>query len=201
VEEAPDRGESSPPPERVISPYLEERLEVARVSMANLGRELRELGDRWEGLRVAAELLEQEIGNASAEVEYLAHDRADDDVDPPAPALARGAASARPAFAAPPATPAQGPEPYAHFTVARYNRTIGDLKGRRRRLAWWTVVLAGAISAVFVTFSLLAHEPTPVIWLAVLPAIWMIPVPFFLVSFLSTQRVLRRNHLDFPGDP
>jgi hypothetical protein len=38
-------------------------------------------------------------------------------------------------------------------------------------------------------------------WIAVLPAIWMIPVPFFVLSFFVTQRVLRRNHLDLPGIP
>ena len=169
--------------------------------MASLGRDLREIGDRWDGLRAAAERLEQEIGNASAEAEFIGRDRADEETATSPPASARPAPSARPAVGSARTPAARAPEPYGQFTVARYNRTIGGLKARRRRLAWWTVVLAGAISAVFVTFSLLAHEPSPVIWLAVLPAIWMIPVPFFLISFLSTQRVLRRNHLDFPGDP
>jgi len=32
--------------------------------------------------------------------------------------------------------------------------------------------------------------------LAILPVVWMIPVPFFLVSFRSTHRLLRRERLE-----
>jgi uncharacterized membrane protein HdeD (DUF308 family) len=75
------------------------------------------------------------------------------------------------------------------------------LKSRRRRLALWTVVVAAGISTVLVLLTLWAREPMPAWWLAVLPGIWMLPVPFFVLSFFGTQRVLRRNHLNVAGDP
>ncbi len=115
---------------------------------------------------------------------------------PEPPATALPASSDAPAVAEVESKPQSGR--FAAFTVEKYNRTIGNLKERRVSLAGWTVALAAVISGVLVTLSLLAHEPAPPIWFAALPAVWMVCVPFFVVSFLSTQRVLRRNHLVLP---
>ncbi|MGP8072577.1 MAG: hypothetical protein ACLPZM_05560 [Thermoplasmata archaeon] len=178
------------------SPYLEERLAVASASVSALSRELRDLGDRWQGLEEAAQRLEQEIGNANREMGFL---RLAEGGVPET----RGLASPVPIARSKPdlrPTP-HGPAPYGAFTIARYNSTIGGVKARRRPLAWWTVVLAAGISSVLVYLAFVAHEAMPAIWLAALPVVWMIPVPFFILSFLATQRVLRRNHLDLAGDP
>lgn len=187
-----------------VSPYLEERLQVARNSMATLGRELRGLELRWQGIRDAAQLLEEELGNATLEAEFLRS---------AGPNVPGGALATRsPSGPAPVPLPnaranvrsssrAPRSAPFAGFTAAQYNRTVSDLRSRRRRLAWWTVGAAAAISGVLVTLQLVAREPMPSIWLALLPIIWMVPVPFFLISFLSTQRLLRRQPLDLPGDP
>ena len=182
---------------------LDERLVIASAAMAALGRDIREFGERWERLQSAAERLEREIGNATLESGFLRS----------ASALGNEATTTSPpprynplaAEVGPGARPAPTHEPsslaYSGFTVARYNSTIGNLKARHRRLAWWTVLIAAVISAILVTLAVLAHEPMPPVWLAILPVVWMIPVPFFVISFFSTQRVLRRNHLDLSGDP
>jgi hypothetical protein len=193
-----------PPVGYGVSPYLEERLGVAHASMSALGREVRSLGERWQQLKGTAEVLEREIGNAAREAMFLSSSGEPGGAPLVSPTdltvqdLARSAlARTRPSL-----SPRSGSVPYEGFTVARYNTTIGGLKARRRRLGWWTVVLAAAISAALVFLSVSAREPMPAIWwIAVLPAIWMIPVPFFVLSFFGTQRVLRRNHLDLPGIP
>lgn len=181
-----------------VTPYLEERLRIAGASMVVLGRELRNLEQRWGGLRQSAEVLEQELASAVREVDFL---RSSARIGPEATAVPPPSSRASPtdrATATPP-TPSR-PEPYGAFTAARYHRTVGGLKGRRRALAWWTVLLAATISAILIILALLAGESTPPVWIAVLPAVWLIPVPFFVVSFLATHRVLRRNRLDLPGD-
>jgi len=48
--------------------------------------------------------------------------------------------------------------------------------------------------------TFLSHEPTPAAFVAGLPVIWMIPVPFFVVSFRGTQRVLRTNPMTLEGE-
>ena len=185
------------------SPYLEERLAVASASASALSRELRDLGERWQGLEDAAERLEEEIGNANREMGFL---HAAESSAPPSPlptpaVLAPVAPRLRPSGNHLRRANSTGPAPYGGFTIARYNSTIGGLKARRLQLAWWTVGLAIGISAILVVLSVVAREPMPVVWLAILPIVWLIPVPFFLLSFLATQRVLRRNHLDLTGDP
>jgi hypothetical protein len=195
-----DEGESAV---GTVSPYLEERLVVASASMSALGRDVRDLGERWERLRGTAELLERELGNAAREVTFLRAPGESREMPlvPLTSTLLPGAAGPVPSSRLLMARPRTGSAPYAGFTVARYNTTISGLKARRRRIALWTVVLAAALSAALVILAVLAQEPTPPVWLALLPAVWMIPVPFFVLSFFSTQRVLRRNHLDLPGVP
>jgi len=206
AEAAPSRPaiwDESPMAARAVSPYLEERLTLASNSMLSVGQEVRELGERWQRLQGTVELLERELGNASREVEFIRTSTGmTDDSRPVGPLpLPTAAPVATPkAKLAPAPLPPGGPS-YLGFTAARYNSTIDGLKSRRRRLALWTVVVAAGISTVLVLLTLWAREPMPAWWLAVLPGIWMLPVPFFVLSFFGTQRVLRRNHLNVAGDP
>ena len=161
------------------------------------------MGAHWQRLQGSVQSLERELGNATREAVFL---RSGDDpatsplklptgpVRRPRPEAAHGKSDP-----APPGRPA--PPAYTAFTAARYNSTVDGLKSRRRRLALWTVVVAALISATLVAVAVWAHEPTPPLWLAVLPGIWMLPVPFFVLSFFGTQRVLRRNHLNVAGEP
>lgn len=91
--------------------------------------------------------------------------------------------------------------PFEGFTVDRYNRTVGGLSGRWSRTASAVVVAAALISVALELLLLLYWEPTPVWWIAVLPLVWMIPVPFFVVSFRATHRMIRRSSFDLPAAP
>ncbi len=99
------------------------------------------------------------------------------------------------------ATAAAGVEPYRAFTAEKYNRTIAELQGRRRKLVGWTLGCAALISAGLITLTAMYPEPVPALWIAALPAVWMIPIPFFVLSFRGTHRVLRRNHLGVESEP
>jgi hypothetical protein len=184
-----------------VSPYLDERLALASDSISRVGEGLRAIDERWKEVRVAAERLEEELGNATRELDHLRSQAAHRSALP-VPTTAGVDRVAAPVLS--PTSPAGSVAtarltPYGAYTIDRYNRTIGAVKARRRSLAAWTLVLAVAVSGALLTLTLLAREPAPPIWLAVLPTVWLIPVPFFVVSFLATQRVVRRNHLDLPG--
>jgi len=193
--------------------YLEERLRIANATATELGRDLRTIAETWTRVVGNIESLETEVKHAHDEVAFIraaargggAPPRRLPEAATPAPAPT----SVRtPATVPRPGAPTRSPGavaathvPYAGFTAERYNRTIGALKARRRRLAAWTFVSAGVISLALVTVTALAKEAMPPWWLSVLPAVWMIPVPFFVLSFRGTQRVLRHNHLEVPGGP
>ncbi len=197
--------DEAPPDAMPLSPYLEERLRLAHRAMATLGRELSTLERRWGVVRAAAEHLDRELERAEDEAGFLGRLAA---VPLAAEPIAEGpvraggeeeAPEARAAVEGDRVVPDDGSLPYLRFSADRYNRTIGALKFRRRRLVGWTVGLAVAISGALGTAAFLAHEPPPDPWLAILPLVWLVPVPFFVVSFLATHRVLRRNHLDVPA--
>jgi hypothetical protein len=202
---ASEPGESEEPPAGGMSgpegssPYLRERLSIASRQVAELGAGLRDLGDRWQRLEGSAEVLERELGHAAREIDFIRlANEASGPTTPVPSSVARPTPVSRPA--PPPPAPVAGAAPYTGFTISRYNSTIGGLKARRRSLLYWTVALAAGISLALVIVQVFAREPMPVVWIAVLPVVWMIPVPFFLLSFLGTQRVLRRNHLDLAED-
>jgi len=90
---------------------------------------------------------------------------------------------------------------YPDYTVNRYNQTVSALHDRRRAIAWGTIVIAIGISALLLVLTLRAHEAMPTIWLASLPLVWMVPVPFFVAAFRGTQRVLQENRLELPERP
>jgi len=74
------------------------------------------------------------------------------------------------------------------------------LKARRPVVAVIALALAAAVSTLLVAVAVVAHEPEPPFWFAALPIVWMIPVPFFVLSFRGTRRILRRNHFDLPQE-
>lgn len=89
---------------------------------------------------------------------------------------------------------ADGPV-YRQYTAPKYDRTVDQLRSRRRRILGWTIGLAVGISATLELLNLVAREPMPSWWLALLPLVWLVPVPFFVLSFWGTQRTLRANPL------
>ncbi|MCI4354420.1 MAG: hypothetical protein L3K06_03540 [Thermoplasmata archaeon] len=204
--EAPDLWETP-------SSYLEERLRVANAAARDIGRDFRAIDATWSRIVQTIGTLESEVARANEEMGFIRSGRPQGPIVASAAALAP-APSIRPTAGraplprrvSPPVPAAPGRTGarsnaravYAGFTADRYNRTIGDLKSRRRRLAGATLAVAGLISLALVTITALVNEPLPPLWLAVLPAIWMIPVPFFVLSFRGTQRVLRHNHLEVP---
>ena len=191
------------------SSYLEERLRLANDAASEIVHDVRSIEATWSRVVTRINALENEVARANEEMTFIRTGQRDRhpvtgtvSAAPlpslrPAPAHRaapvasyRGVASPRAASSAPPV--------FAGFTASRYNQTIGELKARRRKLAGATLVAAGAISVALVVVTALAAEPLPPVWLAVLPAVWMIPVPFFVLSFRGTQRVLRHNHLEVP---
>jgi hypothetical protein len=208
----PSEGDRSPLPRGLPSwgepsPYLEERLTIARSAVSELVAQSRGVGRSLQGLRNALATIDQELDRASAEIGFLRADRWEDaDVEdvswrvptPHSPPLGNLGPTAAPSVVPPSTAASTISGSFGDFTLERYNHTVGDLHARRRALGWGTVVAAALISAVLLFLTLQAHEPVPVIWLALLPLVWMIPVPFFVAAFRGTQRVLRRNRLELP---
>jgi hypothetical protein len=189
--------EGSWPLDAKYSPYLEEHLGLASASLVELGAGLRAMDDRWRELRTAAVRLEQQMEGAAQEVEFLRQHAG----EVPMGTIPRGplvsASETLAARAASHGLPVDAP--FGEFTAERYGRTVAAVKKRRRSLAGWTIGLAGLISGALLTFTYLAHEATPTLWLAVLPLVWLVPVPFFIVSFVATQRIVAQNALDLAG--
>jgi hypothetical protein len=173
--------------------YLEERLRLADAAAFEIGQDVRTIAATWARVTERIGVLETEVAKANEEMGFIRSSGRTKAA--PAPELPRIPVPAARRARAEPSGPSA---PYAAFTADRYNRTIAALKLRRRRLAGWTLLSAGLISLALVTLTALTQEPLPPLWLALLPAVWMIPVPFFLLSFRGTQRVLRHNHLEVP---
>ncbi|MGI0156543.1 MAG: hypothetical protein ACREDE_10500, partial [Thermoplasmata archaeon] len=202
-------------PEGLESPYLEERLAVAQATVAHLGREIGALWPRSVPIQQTVATLEAELACARREFDFLRARESAPAVSSGTPLLLlpspqRGIPTSRGAIRrgpegrrsrwgeqgtfAPPGT-------VAWFTARRYNRTIGRIKSRRRRLAGVTFTLAIAVSVLLLALTLYFRESSPPLWIALLPAIWLVSVPFFVFSFRGTQRVLRRNHLELDREP
>jgi hypothetical protein len=190
-------SEDPAPLDTKYSPYLEEHLGMASASLVELGAGLRAMDTRWQELRAAAVRLEHQMEGAAQEVEFLRQQAG----TVPMGTIPRGPlVSASETLAARAASHALAVDaPFGEFTAERYRRTVGAVGKRRRSLAGWTIGLAVVISGALLTFTYLAHEATPPIWLAILPLVWLIPVPFFVVSFLATQRIVAQNALDLAG--
>jgi hypothetical protein len=182
------------------SPFLDERLATAREVAAGISTDFDTIRRQTQGLGEAVETLRSELDRASEELAFL---RGNEQAEVPV-APTRTLAELRVPRTAPTASARERSRPiaeapaYDSFTVARYNETVQDLQGRRRRLGTTMLVLAAVISAVLMAIEFLAHEPAPVWWLAGLPIIWMVPVPFFVSSFVGTHRILSEVPLDLP---
>ncbi len=187
--------------------YLEERIDSADRLTRRLGQEVEKSGGRSRAVDDHLEAIHQELGRAARELQFLVSEVGAGFDRPAKPATARAAwdesdeppvrtrsadvndtLPVRPVLA----TGAQ----FEEFTAERYDTTVAQLKSRRRSLLGWTIGLAVGISGALEVLNLLAHEPTPVPWLAFLPIVWILPVPFFVLSFRGTQRVLKGNHLE-----
>jgi len=174
------------------SPYLEERLKLARSAASRLAQEADRAERSLSGLKHDLMTIDHELGHAAHELSF---ERSNN--------LAGG--PTEPGYPTDPTTPPTLPSAplsgsYPDFTVARYNATVSALHARRLSLAWGTVVVAVGISALLLVLTLRANEPIPATWLAVLPLVWMVPVPFFMAAFRGTQRVLKENRLELPEE-
>ncbi len=198
-----------------LTPYLEERLELAQSGVSSLRSEVAELDKRWQGVRDAIGSLTGEVERAHREMEFLKSAAKEERAEPaPLREPVRPQGRPMPATDRSPGRPISGrarslggrtaavaAEPFRAFTAERYNQTMADLRGRRRKLVGWTLILAALISTGLIFITAIYPEPTPPVWIAALPAVWMIPVPFFILSFRGTQRVLRANHLSVEDGP
>lgn len=196
------------------SPYIEERLALAQATAANLGREIAARHPMSMRILQSVASLETELDRARRELEFIrARDAGSQLLSitseaPSAPAASEHDSAPRPRALASDADHSRWgrrgifPPPgiVANFTVGRYNRTIGQLKGRRRKLAGMTLALAVIVSVLLVGLTLSFRMSSPPLWIELLPAIWLVSVPFFVLSFRGTQRVLRRNHLELSGE-
>ncbi|MCI4345912.1 MAG: hypothetical protein L3K07_04080 [Thermoplasmata archaeon] len=193
--------------------FLDERLARARVAASGLGRELHRVEEDSHGLRESIDRLEGDLDEAVEELAFIrANDWAPDPharsrgAGPPPGALTSVSPIAgpdRPAGVpqrtrAPPQRPSGG-TPFEAFTSERYNATVVDLHRRWPRVVWITLGLSAAISLLLEAVILLSREPFPGWWLALLPVIWMLPVPFFVAAFRGTHRVLRESPLRLSG--
>jgi hypothetical protein len=193
------------------SPYLEERMGGARSAAADLGRALEEIAARSDDLRGTVATLEDQLHRAAREIQFL---RREEPTTTPLPLPARPLVRPRETATrvrTPATLPTLAPQavvapatatvaPFAEYTTEKYNRSVGVLANQRTKIGTTMLLLAAAISAVLLVITFLSHEPTPAAFVAGLPVIWMIPVPFFVVSFRGTQRVLRTNPMTLEGE-
>jgi hypothetical protein len=186
------------------SPYLDERLANARVAAAGIFGEFDSIQRRTRGLGEAVATLKVELDRASEELAFLRSNGLLESIQEQE-AVPAGHPT-RPVAPEPEESPIESGEAatlpaaevYEAFTLAQYNDTMRDLRERRRRVGAVVLVLAAVISAALVAVTYLAHEPTQPWWLAALPFIWMIPVPFFVASFRGTHRVLKETRFELP---
>jgi len=191
------------PPAPLPALYLGERIDQADRAVAALGHDLARDGAAPEPITRHLAEISSELRRARRELDFLASE-VGFGFDP-APERAPWDESRLPTARLPsipyqpvpdgPAAPPAGAPAYAAFTAERYDRAVGGLASRRRRLLYWTLGLSAAISVALEGLNLLAHEPTPAFWLVVLPLVWLVPVPFFVLAFVGTQRTLRWNRL------
>jgi hypothetical protein len=185
----PPAADGGPP-----TPHLEERIELASASLVQIGAGLRAIDNQWAAIRAEAGRLEQQMDGAAQELEHLRERGGAAPAGPAPQVLLASPTEVLAARVAARRAPVEAP--YVEFTADRYRRTVSAVKKRRRSMAVWTIGLAAAISGALLTFTYLAHEAAPPLWIAVLPLVWLIPVPFFFVSFLSTQRIIAQDALE-----
>ncbi|MCI4317774.1 MAG: hypothetical protein L3J96_04485 [Thermoplasmata archaeon] len=196
-----DPGESSS--RGAESPYLDDRLAAASEVADALSTEFEAIQQQTNRLGGSVATLREELGRASEELAFLRSGPGFDTQPSQRDRAPRAdAPTVRPTKTSGrsggPASATDSRPAYDSFTVSRYNETVGEVRRRRRWLFGSTLALATGISAVLVAVAYLAHEPMPPWWLAGLPLVWMIPVPFFLASFVGTHRMLSTHSLELP---
>jgi hypothetical protein len=200
------------------SGYLEEHLIDARLSVANMDEEIARLETSSKNLRQRVTTVESDLDRITGEYRFVRNHGWMADpaarIVPPLPPWAESAPNEDPRVLSTHAVLGSSGSPtparldlaassspvYREFTVDRYNRTIDTLKGRSATLVAITLLLSAAIGAVLVAVVLFSPAVDPPIWVAALPLVWMVPVPYFLYSFRGTHRVLQRNHLNLPEE-
>ena len=203
-------------PGTLPSGYFEEHLEAARNAVGEINQQVGDLQRTSATLRQRVAAAETELDRITREYQFVRNRSnsvppatsslpavplwSEGEPDPPNPSQPlRGSALSSGSFTAIRAASSAGPPPvYEAFTVDRYNRTIDSLKGSRTQLVAWTLLLSALIGIVLVLVVLYSPVVHPPIWVAVLPLVWIVPIPYFLLSFRGTQRVLQRNHLNLP---
>jgi hypothetical protein len=161
------------------------------------------MGQRSRQVDRNLEALYLELDRAAQELEFLGSEGGFGFEDTTAPSAGRAEwdesptdRTKRPAAASPTDSAHERNSAFLKFTAQKYDRTVADLHRRRRRLLFWTVGFGIGISAALEVVNYLSHEVMPPIWLAILPAVWLLPVPFFLLAFRGTQRTLKANRLE-----
>lgn len=191
------RGPSDPPEAGEPTPFLRVRLTHAQLLSEGIRLEMAELDRRADHLRDAVERLNTEVRAAAEELAFVrSTDRA---AIPLSIVPTRAAVDLEPAGVAP--DPEERSSPFARFTVRRYNETVGPLQRGHRGRSVALLGLAAAISAVLLYLTILSPEPMPGLAIALLPLVWLIPVPFFVAGFRGTHRLLDRHPLELPEAP
>ncbi|HYA69846.1 MAG TPA: hypothetical protein VEH28_00565 [Thermoplasmata archaeon] len=196
--------------------YFEEHLVNARRAVGNIEEKVEELQSTSATLRQRVSAAESELDRISQEYVFVRdHSRpagALGEPSRPAPSWSEeDPESSRPgwsesipalssgSFTAIHAASTSGSPPvYEGFTVDRYNRTINSIKAGRTKLVILTLALSAAVGIALLALVLYSPIVNPPLWVAALPLVWIIPIPYFLLSFRGTQRVLERNHLNLP---
>jgi len=198
------------------SGYFEAHLEAARRAVGHIHEKVGELADTSSLLRQRVAAAETELDRISQEYDFVRSRSVGSDPaasagtssppwwegypdSVPSASAPGGAPVTSGSFAAIQAASADGPSPvYAAFTVERYNRTIDSMRGGRARLVTWTLILSAVVGVALVLVMLFSPIVYPPMWVAVLPLVWIIPIPYFLLAFRGTQRVVERTHLNLP---
>ena len=202
--------------EGMPSGYFEEHLDAARRAVGQIHEQVGELADTSSQLRQRVAAAEGELERIAEEYRFVRERSMSTDsqsgldlaappwwegepepVDASASGSKVGMTSG--SFTAIRAASADGPTPvYAAYTVERYNRTVAALKHGRPRLVAWTLLLSAAVGIVLVLVMLYSPIVYPPIWVAVLPLVWVVPIPYFLLAFRGTHRVLQETPLSLP---
>jgi hypothetical protein len=200
----------------VPSGYFEEHLEAARRAVGNIDEQVGDLENTSAALRQRVAAAESELDRITREYYFVRSNGGVEGLsagdggssapwseDAPSPPVPSGPSDnshlASGSFTAIQAASADGEAPvYERFTVDRYNRTVDSMKAGRTKLVAWTLLLSAIIGVALLALVLYSPVVNPPMWVAVLPLVWIVPIPYFLLSFRGTQRILTRTHLTLP---
>jgi hypothetical protein len=180
------------------------RLLSAQRAVRYLDRELSALNPRAETLSAAIRTIQQELERSAEGLDPPPIARSSSistaEVEEKRPTVERATtnSNAGHSTSAESADIAEPNAPYRSFTAARYNRTIGGLQARRGHIAAGTLLVSALLSAALLFLTLRAPVSSSTPWVSVLPVVWMVPVPFFVLAFRGTLRMLGRGPLLVP---